>query len=237
MTFHTDKSTQENPVVAVLDEDVQLAGTHCTHCFRTIESGKAVQSVDSSRVLPSAYCSETCLKKSKQQSQGILFTLENPLPDALMAGPTPAEMTEKRKEAQTAFVEGHKGELRNAPMLTARFIARQVAAETKKLLAATALSAKDPDDTSGDFTDAESGDYTLADHTERFRYTEIVPPEHDLQLVTSLLSATLPGLEEFTTAERYSAMEAKILYNAYGVCFDGGRDDKVREIRIAYPSK
>ncbi|KAF5333363.1 hypothetical protein D9611_002673 [Ephemerocybe angulata] len=222
----TSYGNRESPIVATLDEDVQLAGTHCTHCFRIIEAGQALKSEESENVFPSAYCSKACLAASEKQSQSILFTLKNPLPEALAAGPTPPEMTEKRKAAQAAFVQGHKGDFRNVPMLTARFVARQVALETQKLLTATALSTPSAADEVADFTDAEKSDYTLADHTERFRYTDVAVPPKDLSLLSELLAATLPGLEQFTTEERHAAMESKMLYNAYGVAFDGGRDDR-----------
>ncbi|KAJ2917506.1 hypothetical protein MD484_g2931, partial [Candolleomyces efflorescens] len=242
----------EFPIVAALDYDLQIAGTHCTHCFREIPAGTSVQSEETSRVVLSAYCSQSCFTASKQQSQSLLFTLESPLPESLMVGPTPTDTDEKRKAAQAAFIDSIKEDntlsSRNVPTLIARFIARQVNKETAKLVRGTSMldptsgSSENGATTSngefattvGDFTDAEEpqgnsskANYTLADHTERWRSVDVTPPESDSKLLTALLSTALPGLEEFTTAERHASMVGKVLYNAYGVCFgEEGRGDR-----------
>jgi len=36
----------------------------------------------------------------------------------------------------------------------------------------------------------------------------------------------LPGLEQFITDERHATLLGKMVYNSYGVCFNGGREDK-----------
>lgn len=118
-----------------------------------------------------------------------------------------------------------QGQERTAPLLVSRFIARQVAAETAKMV----------NDASGirgeatgkvDYTDADEGDYQLADHMERLRYLEVVPPQEQLPLLVDVLQTALPGLEQFVTDERHATLSGKMAYNAYGVCFDGGRDDR-----------
>lgn len=78
-----------------------------------------------------------------------------------------------------------------------------------------------------DFTDAESGDYLLADHMERLRYLEVKPSAEELPLLVDVLQTALPGLEQFVTDERHATLLGKMAYNAFGVCFGSGRDDKV----------
>ncbi len=81
----------------------------------------------------------------------------------------------------------------------------------------------------GDFTDAEEGDYLLADHIERLRYLEVKVNEEELPLVSGLLEKTLPGLEQFVTEERHATLLGKMMYNAIGV---GSREDKVCQSAI-----
>jgi len=45
-------------------------------------------------------------------------------------------------------------------------------------------------------------------------------------LLAKVLATAVPGLEQFVTDERHATLLGKMAYNAYGVCFGGGRDDK-----------
>jgi import receptor subunit TOM20 len=145
---------------------------------------------------------------------------------------------EARKAAQEKFLAYIKKEDRAAPLLVARFIARQIALETTKLArkvfgaTASSSSAPAPPAAAGgggiaknDFTDAEGGEFLLADHMERLRYLAVKPSDEDLPLISAVLEKTLPGLEQFVTDERHSVLLGKMLYNAIGV---GNRNDKVR---------
>lgn len=214
---------QEFPIVAALDMDLQLAGTHCTHCLRTIEANMAI--TDDASVLPSKYCSKVCLLASKSRSSSLLFTVEPPLPPEIPAPPMPPVAIESRRAAQTKFVDYLKKDAHASPLLVARFIARQVAVETNKMV--SAAGKKTPAE-SDDFTDAETDEYVLADHIERWRYLEMKAPEEEHALLVEILQFALPGLEQFITDERHATLLGKVVYNSYGVCFNGGRDDKVR---------
>ncbi|TFK25926.1 MAS20-domain-containing protein [Coprinopsis marcescibilis] len=218
---------KEHPIVAALDPDLQAAGSHCTHCFRIIEPGLSITDEDSSTVLPASYCSKSCLLANKTQSHGLLFTLENPLPAELLAGPMPELDLPDRKAAQEKLVEYIRSENRNVPMLAARFMARQIVFETNKLVAAISGPNKAATSTTdNDYSKPDTDGYQLADHIERWRFLEITPPEAELPIFTELLKATLPGLEQFTTPERHAILVGKMAYNSYGVTFNGGRDDR-----------
>ncbi|KAF9464812.1 hypothetical protein BDZ94DRAFT_1281731 [Collybia nuda] len=212
---------KENPVVAVLDADVQAAGTHCTHCLRLLQSSMSIPLTEEPNLLSSKFCSKACLVANKTQSHSLLFTTEPPLPVEIGSAPVSPEAIQARSAAQADFAEYVKKEGRAAPLLVARFIARQVALETMKMVE----GGKKPTD-ENDFTDAESGEYLLADHIERLRYLEVVPPTEELSLIVKVLQTALPGLEQFVTDERHATLLGKMTYNAFGVCFGGGRDDK-----------
>jgi hypothetical protein len=134
----------------------------------------------------------------------------------------PQQDTASREAAQIAFVDYINKNAKAVPLLVARFIARQVANETEKLMP-NAGGVQPP----SDIPEAESGEYTMYDHIERLRYLEIEVPEEEIKIVSQILSSALPGLEQFVTEERHATLLGKMAYNAYGVCFRGGRDDKV----------
>lgn len=168
---------------------------------------------------------------SKKQSHSLLFTLDPALPPEIPSAPPPPVALEARREAQTKFAEYIKSSGKSVPLLVARFIARQVQGETQKLVQATSPGAVHgaPEN---DYTDADAGveRYVLADHLERLRYLEMVPNATETELLVKVLQTALPGLEEFITAEKYATFSGKMAYNAFGVCFGGGRDDKVRRL-------
>jgi len=167
---------------------------------------------------------------AKNQTHTLLFTLDNPLPPEL-AGPHPHQAQHGRREAQASFADFIKKTGRTTPLLVARFIARQIAIETQKLATGSLLAAKKAiPNVEIDFTDAEgtADAYTLSDHIERLRYLEIQRNEEEEGMLISVLRHALPGLEEFMTAQKHAMISGKMSYNAFGVCYGGGRDDKVR---------
>ncbi|KAF5393182.1 hypothetical protein D9757_001192 [Collybiopsis confluens] len=215
---------EEYPIVAVLDTDLQTQGTYCTQCLRTIEPSMSIKSPESP-AFEAIYCSVECQKTAKSQYHNLLFTLEPPLPPHIPAEPVTPENLEARRKAHTQYADylkttahGH-----SAPLLVARFIARQVASEMSKLIPDTTQPASS---TQKDYTGADGGDYLLADHFERLRYLEVTPPKEELELITAVLETVLPGLNSFVTDERYATLVAKMAYNTFGVYYDGGRDDK-----------
>jgi import receptor subunit TOM20 len=127
--------------------------------------------------------------------------------------------SEDRKKAQIAFVDYLQRVKKSFPVLVARFIARQVAVETAKMLPSPGLLTSDLPATDG-------GDFTLFDHSVRFRYLETNASEEEMNLLRQVLRTALPGLEQFVTDERHATLLGKMAYNSYGVCFGGGRDDK-----------
>lgn len=206
--------------MAALDFDLQAKGTHCTHCLRHIETGMAI--TPPSDRLKAVYCSKECQVKSKAQSQNLLFGLDPPLPLSL-APEMDASAVEDRESAQTAFVEYIQKNGKTIPLLVARFIAQQVATETAKMLPGGAAALTDMSDA----PEVANGAYTMYDHIERLRYLEVSAPEEEMKLLSDVLSTAVPGLEQFVTSERHATLLGKLGYNSYGVCFGGGRDDKV----------
>jgi mitochondrial import receptor subunit TOM20 len=185
-------------VVAVLDPDLEGAGTHCSHCLREIEIGMAISADDDP--LSSVYCSKACEAKARAQYHTLLFSPDSALPAELAAAdPAPeiqAGMRAARADAQKRFVEFLQNDAkeRNVPHLLARFIARQVGMETAKMLPGgmaryTEYAADLPpvDDTFG-------ADYSLWDHVERLRFLDVVVPDEEQDIMRDLLRTALPGL-------------------------------------------
>ena len=214
---------QEQPIVAVLDPDLEGKGSHCSQCLRQIDEGAAL-SPDGDR-LASSFCSKECEAKLKAESQLLLFGPESAIPIELNPNQDP-ESTKKREETQAAFARfvGESGGGTQV-MLVARFIARQVGNETAKLLPPNHPSAPPPPAQGADEWTANG--YTLFDHMERVRYLELSGKEGGAEQLRGILKANLPGLEDFVTDERYTVLLGKMAYNAYGILPSGGRDDKV----------
>lgn len=137
-----------------------------------------------------------------------------------MDPPTP-ETLEERRKAQAAFVAYLQKEGKAGPLLVARFVARQIAFETLKLM--PGYTGK-PDEQH--FTDSEGEEYMLADHMEKLRYIEADLPTEEAPLLAKVLGSAVADLDKFMTDEHMAQLRGKIAYNAYGVCFGGGRDDK-----------
>jgi import receptor subunit TOM20 len=168
---------------------------------------------------------------AKNQTHILLFTLDSPLPPELAASAGPPVPLEPRREAQGRFANFIKKTGRATPLLVARFIARQVAIETQKLTTASLMGMKKTQTpvAEKDFTDAEgASEYSLSDHIERLRYLEVKKDDEEAKLLIDVLRHAVPGLEGFITGERHSIISGKMAYNAFGVCYAGGRDDKVR---------
>ncbi|KAF4619887.1 hypothetical protein D9613_004960 [Agrocybe pediades] len=218
---------KEFPVVTALDPDLQEKETHCDQCLRPIQAGMSIQASPESSPLKLSYCSKACMLASKSQHHSLLFTLDPALPPEIPSAPATPELQEARREAQAKLAEHITKERRLVPLLVARFIARQVAFETQKLAQATApgttFAAPEADYTD---SDNKSEKYVLADHIERLRYLETVPNKDEFKLLRDVLAAALPGLEEFISDDKYATLCGKMAYNAFGVCFGGGRDDR-----------
>jgi mitochondrial import receptor subunit TOM20 len=214
--------------MTALDFDLQEAGTHCSQCFRFIQDEESVIKPEEQDRLNSVYCSKECQIKHKSQSQSLLFTLENPVPEPIAAEMSPEDV-EKRRVAQEAFTAALKANKKIHPLLLARFIARSVAGETAKLFESTGVVLPPQD-----LPPTDGGDYSLHDHLERLRYLELQPQAEDIALLKAVFEHALPGLESFVTDERYAQLLGKIAFNSYGVSFDGGRDDRVSARAIGY---
>ncbi|KAK0491362.1 hypothetical protein IW261DRAFT_1324136 [Armillaria novae-zelandiae] len=209
----------EHPIVTALDADIQSAGTHCSHCLRLIESSISIKSP--SDPLSSTYCSKACQLLSKSQSHNLLFTTERPLPAEIPMDPPTPETLEERRKAQAAFVSYLQKEGKAGPLLVARFVARQIAFETLKLMPGYTGKHEEQH-----FTDSEGEEYMLADHMERLRYIEADLPNEEAPLLAKVLGSAVADLDKFMTDEHMTQLRGKITYNAYGVCFSEGRDDK-----------
>ena len=228
---------QEHPVVTALDSDLQEKGTYCAQCLRPIEQDISLEVKDSSHTFPQTYCSKPCMLAAKNQTHALLFTLDNPLPHELAATAPATQASEGRRQAQTKLAEFIKKSGRTTPLLVARFVARQVGIEIQKLASASLLATKSLPIVEFGFTDAEvtSEGYTLSDHIERLRYLEVERTQEEEKLLIDVLRHALPGLEEFMTAQKHAMISGKMAYNAFGICYGGGRDDKVRRNVPIFP--
>jgi import receptor subunit TOM20 len=91
--------------------------------------------------------------------------------------------------AQEKFVAYIKKEGRVAPLLVARFVARQIALETNKIVE----SVKKTKPEKPDYMDAEGSAYQLGDHMERLRYLDVIPANEEFPLLVEVLKHALPG--------------------------------------------
>lgn len=188
--------------------------------MRSIKENTGVRP-DSDR-FDSAYCSKDCLVKATTYSQGILFTLESPLPEHLI--PEAANLSkDERDRAQAAFAEYIRKSGKSTPELMARVIARQVSIETAQLITSMGQSPL----ANANVTLTDGGDYTFNDHLERLRYLDVAAFEEGSKLFKAVLELAIPGLEHLATEERLSVYLGTMAYNAFGVCFECGRDNKV----------
>ncbi|KAK7062149.1 SET domain-containing protein, partial [Favolaschia claudopus] len=209
---------KEHPMLASLDYDLQLAGTHCTHCLKEIDPSQGSLTLSSSGGSKFVFCSKPCQVAAKSQWFSLLFTLDPPLPAVLeLSQLTPsAAALEARQAAQSQLLAYLNTDKRVNTLLMTKFIARQL----------TAANGKAPGEAAGDYTQADSGEYQIEDHIERWSASPIEPPEEEFGLVAGLLKATLPGLDAFISVTSHKDLLGRIAFNTFGVCYGGGRDDR-----------
>ncbi|KAI0796857.1 hypothetical protein C8Q75DRAFT_214382 [Abortiporus biennis] len=209
---------KEEPIVAALDVDLQGQGTYCTYCLRHIQSEEVIKP-ESDRI-HSVYCSKECQVKSKAQSDNLLFGLDPVLPAEMDNGLNNLTK-DARDAAQTKLVEHLNSKGKIAPLLAARLVARQIAAETAKMIPGKT----GPSPT--DFPEAlTSSDFSLFDHLERLRFVQATVTEDDTKLISDVFENGLQGLGQAFDAERNATFQGQIAYNAYGIFYGEGRTDK-----------
>ncbi|EJD01142.1 MAS20-domain-containing protein [Fomitiporia mediterranea MF3/22] len=208
---------KETPIVASLDPDLVASGRHCGHCLREVESDAAIKP-ESDR-LGSIYCSEKCQTQSGTQSQDMLFSDKSPLP-AEVAADLPQQSVAERPKTQDALAEFCRQKGTSGLLLVARLVAIQIVAELAKALPQAAhMKEQLPE-----FSISEQ--YTVYDHIERLRYIDVTLPDDEYKTLRELLLATLPFLEDVHSDERHAMFRGKVAYNAIGIYFGEGRDDK-----------
>ncbi|KAJ2815004.1 hypothetical protein IWW50_006958, partial [Coemansia erecta] len=114
-----------------------------------------------------------------------------------------------------------------APILIAKFFGILVDREKKKELARTL-----------GVGEGAADEYTTWEHLECMRYLELVPTANDaamLHKLGELMSASVPGLNEFVTGERYTMLKGKLDFNAYAVHSVRGRavPQETEETRVS----
>ncbi len=171
--------------------------------------------------LNAIYCSKECQVASKAESQNLLFTLESPLPPGMDQGLSSLTKS-KREEAQKVFTDYLKSTGKTNPLLLARLLARQISLETAKFTPNLPGGIVEPP-----LTDEGSPGYGISDHIERLRYIDVNALEAERKMITEVLGSALPGLESTLPEDKHALAMGKIAYNAFGVCYSGGRDDKV----------
>lgn len=213
---------QEEAIVATLDPDLLAEGVYCSHCMKLLHSASSIKPDDEK--LSPVYCSSHCEEAARSQYQSVLFTLDMVVPPELEKGVGPTS-EEARNKAQEALVEYIKSAKRSATLLVAKYVARQVTLETSKLAPSTPRNLV----TIPTLTDEDSPEYSLSDHVERLRFVERTPPdeEKERELLCSVFGTALPGLEQSFTEENHKTLYSKFMYNSYGICYSGGRNDRV----------
>ena len=139
---------------------------------------------------------------------------------------------EARTKGQKALLEYLKETKKTHPLLVARFAATQISTEIGKL---TQEVTKQDSSSALDlpkYVEKGSPEYGIGDHFERLRYLDQQVPEEETKVIQGVFSNSLPGLDQFLTDERHAIMLSKVAYNAIGVTFSGGRDDRVSAARF-----
>ncbi|THH11720.1 hypothetical protein EW145_g459 [Phellinidium pouzarii] len=210
-----DEIYKESPVVAVLNADVQAAGTNCSFCFREVEKDSGIS--PASDRLGSVYCSEKCQRQCDVQSQDLLFNDKNPLP-VEFAIDIPQSAKEARPKTQDAFIDYWRKSGSSGLLLVARLVAMQIISELAKALPqAASMKAELPEM-------IVSSEYTVYDRMERLRFVDVAIPENEHKTLQDLIMSTLPFLEDVHTDERHAAFRRKIAYNAIGVYLGENKD-------------
>lgn len=219
--------SQETPIVVALDVDLEAKGTHCSYCFRGFEEGTAVVPVNDTSGAAFAFCSKECQVKANYSWHNIYFGNESVLPPDLDDGTVNAVSAEARSSSQNAYFEWRKTKAKQAKqanVLAARFIGKQVALETQKL-------SKDKDGPlAKELSEMADGNdlYSVQDHLERLRFTEGHVTDEEVNVIRDVLGAALPGLEQSIMEDKHAILVGKMSYNAIGVTPNGGRSDRVR---------
>lgn len=208
-------------MAAVLDGDLEGSGMHCSQCLRKI-SGVTHRPKDDP--LNSTYCSTECQELAGRQHHAFLFGLGS----LVSVDPTPPP-PEPRRAAQTQVAQLLKKTGHNRLLLTIRLFAHQVMSETAKVLPMLKPDEPAPPpsilpEPVGEY----ASEYGFADHVERLRYLEMHASPEELGAMRKLFSTALNSEEtgEFMTDERYETLKGKVAYNAIGVAFGGGRENK-----------
>ncbi|KAH9927200.1 MAS20-domain-containing protein [Epithele typhae] len=200
----------ETPMISALDAD--LEGKHCAHCFKPVdEASLASPSMDTYNV---AFCSQTCRAKAHRQWYNFLHGSDPILPPSLR----------KARTAYATWLNGadDKPPVKRAHVLAGRFLAKQVALETGKLLPGGAADLEAELHRIADGKDR----YGVGDHMERLRFLEGSVTDQEVDVLKNVLASALPGFENAMETGRHAMLIGKLSYNAIGITPDGGRDDK-----------
>ncbi len=170
------------------------------------------------------FCSKACQLTATSNYHSLLFG-NSPFSVGQDVGPSTLEAKKKREAAQNALARYVKESGKVSPLIVARCTARSIIEQMNKLTPGSVSVTLDLPEAGKTLVGNE---YSFTEHLERLRYLEIVPtPTDEAKLVRDIFNAAVPGLEDFLQDERYSVMKGKVLYNAIGVSFEGGRLDKV----------
>ncbi|KAG8928705.1 hypothetical protein FRC02_006580 [Tulasnella sp. 418] len=204
---------KERPLVMALDSDLEGKGIHCSQCFRELEGIDAIHL--SNDVLSPSYCSKECQDEAASQHHDILFGkgLDTSKPQIVSEDADDLLEQATKRIAQEKIVKYTERSGKSGLLLVARFFARLVGEETKK------LANPEP---------AVEQMYTLYDHVERLKYLEIPESEWEDQqkLLADSFKQLHAGLDEFVKEDRYGTMLGKMAYNCIGVAFGSGRDGR-----------
>lgn len=170
------------------------------------------------------FCSKACQLTANSNYHSLLFG-NTPFTIGKDVGPSTPEAKKKREAAQNALAKYVRETGKLSPLIVARCIARSIIEQMNKLTPGSVPVTLDLPEAGKTLVGDE---YSFSEHLERLRYLEIVPaPTDEAKLVRDIFNAAVPGLEDFLQDDRYSIMKGKVLYNAIGVSFGGGRLDKV----------
>lgn len=161
--------------------------------------------------------------QSKAQSHNLLFGSEDIFP-AEIGIQIPDEIKQARPKTQEAFVEYLRSSSSSGLLLTARVVAMQIISQFAKAMPEVAGMKADLPELS------LSPEYSIYDHMERLRYLEMQIPDDEYGSLSELLKTALPFVENGHPDERHTIFRGKMAYNAIGVVYGGGRDDKVTSL-------
>lgn len=203
-----------------MDWDLLEAGSHCAYCLKLVH--KVSEYRPEGDRLNTVYCSKECYIKAKQQYHGILFTLDPLLPPEIAEGG--ASSPEEREKAQAAVVEYLRSNKKLADFLVAKWVALQISIETSKVIPGSTVN---PAQDLPKYLEDDAPEYAIGDHLERLRYLEATVTPEETEILRQVFGTALPGLEGSLTDDRHTTTLGKMLYNAIGICYSGGRDDRV----------